>query len=84
MEQPLNTPSRELHIAITDVRTGQRKVDLRLPLQLAAVALRSGARLLPPGHDPEALVVALENGTPLDLNVVDQANGERVVITINA
>ncbi len=74
--------SRELHIQIDDLQTGQHKVDMRLPINLAAVALRSGARLLPPGQDTQQLAGALDAGTPLALHLKDEANGERIVITI--
>ena len=74
--------SRELHIQIDDLQTGRHKVDVRLPTNLAAVALRSGARLVPPGHDVQQLVTALDEGMPLDLHLQDEANGELIVITI--
>ncbi|MBA3943177.1 MAG: hypothetical protein H0X37_01285 [Herpetosiphonaceae bacterium] len=74
--------SRELHIRIDDLQTGQHKVDVRIPTNLAAVALRSGARLLPPNQDTQQLTGALDAGTPLDLHLEDTANGERIMITI--
>jgi len=74
--------SRELHIQIDDLQSGRRKVDVRLPINLAAVALRAGVRLLPPGAETQQLSTALAAGTPLALQLQDEANGERIVITI--
>lgn len=67
---------------ITDLHSGRRKVELRLPANVAAVALRQGARLIPPGHNAAELTEALQREQPLDLLLVDESNGERIVITI--
>ena len=77
-----NRRSRELRIRIDDLQTGRPKVDVRLPANLAAVALRSGARLVPAGQDTQQLAQALDEGAPIELHLADEANGERIHITI--
>lgn len=71
------------HMQITDIKTGRRKIELHLPANLAAVALRSGAQLLPAGYDPAQLVEALEEAHTFALEVVDELNGERIVISVD-
>ncbi len=74
-----------LHIRITDVTTGQLKVALALPAGLARVALRLGARLLPPGVDTVGLLAAAERGqhhAPVIAD--DDMHGERFEISIDA
>ena len=74
---------RVLRVRITDVVTGRLKVGLSLPAGLVAVALRQGARLIPPGHDDLDLVAAIDQGD-LQAPVVieDEQNGERVEISL--
>lgn len=75
--------SRVLRIRITDVETGRLKVGLTLPAGLVPVALRQGARLVPPGQTDFDLVAALEQEQDNTTLVVDDArNGERVEISL--
>jgi len=74
-----------LHIRITDVTTGQLKVALALPAGLARVALRLGARLLPPGVDTVGLLAAAERGQHhAPVMADDEVHGERFEISIDA
>ena len=74
---------RVLRIRITDVETGRLKVGLTLPAGLVPVALRQGARLLPPGQTDLDLVAAIENNDlQSPLIVEDAENGERVEISL--
>lgn len=72
-----------LRIRITEVETGQHKVEMTLPIGLVSVALRQGARLLPPNMTGFDLVGAIERGelrTPLMFH--DEQNGERIEIQV--
>jgi hypothetical protein len=73
-----------LHIRIIDVATGQLKVGLSVPAGLMRVALRQGARLLPPGVDTVGLLAAAEHGQHHAPVIADDvAHGERFEISID-
>ena len=74
---------RVLHIRITDMDTGRLKVGLSLPVSLVSVAMRLGARLVPPGHDAAKLVAVAERGDHAGPVIVDdEGNRERVEISL--
>ena len=74
---------RVLRIRITDIETGRLKVGLTLPASLVSVAVRMGARLVPPGHDATELLAAIERAElPEPFVVDDEQNGERVEISM--
>ncbi|MDQ5854328.1 MAG: hypothetical protein M3380_20110 [Chloroflexota bacterium] len=74
---------RVLRIRITDIETGRLKVGLTLHASLVSVAVRMGARLVPPGHDPTDLLAAIERAElPEPFVVDDEQNGERVEISM--
>ena len=74
---------RVLRVRITDIETGRLKVGLTVPAGLVSVAVRLGARLVPPGHDDAELVDAIERAElPSPLIIDDEQNGERVEISM--
>lgn len=72
-----------LRIRITDTGAGQLKVALALPASLVSVALRQGARLLPPGQTTVDVLNAIEhNDLPAPIIVEDQQHGEHIEISL--
>lgn len=45
--------SRWLHVSITDLDTGKKKVDINIPIGLVNVGLKMGARFAPDMNDDE-------------------------------
>ncbi|GAC1353754.1 MAG: hypothetical protein NVSMB42_10410 [Herpetosiphon sp.] len=81
-DAPAEQRPHELVLAISDVHSGRNKIQMRLPVSLATVALREGARFLPPGHHHQLLLEALEQQTTLELSLFDKGNDELVTVTI--
>jgi len=52
-ERDSGSPARPslFHVRVTDLHTGRRQVDIRIPLSLVAVGHRLGARFVPEGSD---------------------------------
>ena len=74
---------RLLHIRITDVETRRLKVAVTLPVGLVGVAMRLGARLLPPSYVDGDLRAAIERGElESPIIVDDEENGERIEISL--
>ncbi len=71
-----------VHLQIIDTVSGRCKIDLRLPVNLAAVALRSGAQLLPTPADLAALATALQRRQPWHIEVAHATNHERILIDV--
>lgn len=84
MPPPASLPNR-MRIRITDLRTGQQKVDFALPWDLATVGMEMGAKFTPRDVDLDLEDVqrAVEAGAEGKvLEVVDEAEGERVEIFV--
>ncbi|WP_026369755.1 hypothetical protein [Kallotenue papyrolyticum] len=71
-----------LRLRIVDLRTGQIKVMLALPINLVNVAQRLGARLLPPDVAIERVVEQATREGVAELAWIDEQHGERLELTV--
>lgn len=73
-------------VRVTDTRTGQRKVDVNIPLSLVSVGMRLGARFAPEVGDvdlPELLRQIEEEGMQgRVIDIMDEQDGEHVEIFV--
>jgi hypothetical protein len=79
-----SVPSR-VRVCVTDLVTGQQKVDITLPWGLARVGMDMGARFTPPDVeiDLEDVVRAVESGAEGKvMEMIDEAEAERVEIFV--
>lgn len=84
-EQPSATAKtpRWLRIRVTDVKTGQQKVNVNMPWSLVGVGAKMGARFAPGEIDQDALLAAIEAGAEGKIiDVIDEEDGERVEINV--
>jgi SHOCT-like domain len=80
----MKTP-RRLRVRVTDLETGQRKIDISLPWSLVSVGMGLGARFTPPEVDVDMgeLMRNLEAGREGKvMDVVDDDDRERVEIFV--
>jgi hypothetical protein len=80
-----HAPGR-MRVVVSDLGTGQRKVDISLPWGLVSVGMTMGARFTPPDVDLdlESIMAAVQAGTEGKvLEVVDEDEGERVEIFVD-
>lgn len=75
-------PAPVLRLRIVDLRTGQIKVMLALPINLVNVAQRLGARLLPPDVAIERVVDQATREGVAELAWIDEQHGERLELTV--
>jgi hypothetical protein len=74
---------RRLRIRVTDLDTGQHKVNINMPWGLVSVGAKMGARFAPQDIDIDELMTALESGTEGQIiDVVDEEDNERVEIFV--
>ncbi len=72
------SPQR-FRVRISDVRTGEQRVDLTLPLIMLAVGTKMGANFAPEGIDIDEIMTAVREGTMGKIvEYVDEEKGERL------
>jgi hypothetical protein len=80
-----HAPGR-MRVVVSDLGTGQQKVDISLPWGLVSVGMTMGARFTPPDVDLdlESIMAAVQAGTEGKvLEVIDEDEGERVEIFVD-
>jgi hypothetical protein len=74
---------RRLRIRVTDLETGQHKVNINMPWGLVGVGAKMGARFAPHDIDIEELMAAIEGGSEgRVIDVIDEEDNERVEIFV--
>ncbi len=78
--------ARWLHVRITDLKTGKRKVNVNIPLGLVDVGLKMGAKFTPAGLeglDMEQIMTAIRAGGQGKIaDLQDEEDGEHVEIFV--
>lgn len=80
-----STTPRWFRVRVTDMSSGRTKVNVNIPLSLAAVGMKLGARFAPrmPDMDMDEIAAAIQSGTAGRLiEVEDEEDNERVEIFI--
>ncbi len=79
-----NTKARWLRVRVTDMETGQHKVNINLPLGLMNIGAKLGAKFGAPANlDLEELVESIRAGAQGKIiDVEDREDGERVEIYV--
>ena len=75
--------ARWFHLVVTDVQTGKKRVDLRLPVNLFSAGVKMGAKFAPQveGLDTEQLLSHLRSGeTGKILEVTKNEDGEHIEV----
>jgi hypothetical protein len=76
-------PPRRLRIQVTDLSTGQSKVNLNMPWGLVSVGAKMGARFAPEYIDIDELMGEIDEGAQGKIiDVVDEEDNERVEIFV--
>ena len=74
---------RRLRVRVTDLKTGQRKVNINLPWGLVSVGAKMGARFAPAEIDLEEVMEAIHAGAEGKIvDVEDVEDSERVEIFV--
>jgi len=85
-EEPLagsGKQPRRLRIQVTNLETGQRKVNINMPWGLVSVGAKMGARFAPEDIDLEELMAAIDAGAKGKIiDVIDEEDNERVEIYV--
>jgi hypothetical protein len=79
------TAPRWFRVRVTDMSTGRAKVNVNIPLSLAAVGIKLGARFAPEmeGMNMEEIATAIKSGSAgRIIEVEDEEDNERVEIFI--
>ncbi|MDY6876631.1 MAG: hypothetical protein SWK90_10595 [Chloroflexota bacterium] len=77
------TRPRWLRVRVTDLETGQRKVNINLPWSLVSVGAKMGARFAPEEIDLEEVMEAIHAGTEGKIvEAEDVEDNERVEIFV--
>jgi len=79
------TTPRWFRVRVTDLTTGRAKVNVNIPLSLASVGMKLGARFAPEmeGMDMDEIAAAIQSGAAGRLvEVEDDEDNERVEIFI--
>ena len=74
---------RWLHIRITDLSTGQAKVNVNIPMSLVSVGIKMGARFAPSSANinyAEVMEAVRAGNSGKIVDIEDQDEGERVEI----
>jgi len=80
--RPMQEP-RRLRIKVSDLKTGQHKVNIALPWNLINVGMHMGARFAPEEINLEEVLQALQAGTEGKIvDVEDEEDNERVEIFV--
>lgn len=86
--RPAPAPQREprwLKVRVTDLATGREKVQMSIPMGLAKVGVRMGARFAPEldGYNFDEVMAAIQGGAHGRIvDVTDEEDGERVEIYV--
>ncbi len=79
-------PGKSLRVRVSDPKTGQRSVNVNIPLGLVQFAMKVAARFAPAeveALDVEQVLAALKAGGPAKLvDVEDEEKGERVEVFV--
>ena len=78
--------ARWLHVKVTDAASGRNKVNVRIPLSLARIGLRMGAKFAPELEDldwSELLSELTAGGTGTIIEVQDEEDGELVQVYVS-
>jgi hypothetical protein len=70
-------------VRVTDIETGKRRVNLKLPVGLISLGLKTGKRFSPEleGLDADEVMAFIQSGEPGHLiNVEDNQDGEHVEV----
>ncbi|NLE46063.1 MAG: DUF2089 domain-containing protein [Chloroflexi bacterium] len=74
---------RRFHVRITDIATGQSKVDINLPWSLVSVGMNMGAKFAPGNIDLEQIIGSVDPSAPGKvMDVIDEEEGEHVEIFV--
>ncbi len=77
------TAPRRLRVRVTDLETGQHKVNINLPWSLVSVGAKMGARFAPAEIDLEEVAEAIQAGNKGKImDVEDVEDNERVEIFV--
>lgn len=80
------TRGRWLNVRVTDIRSGKRKVNVRIPLSLVDIGLKLGAKFSPvgiEGLDMSQIMTAVKaGGMGKIVDVEDEDDGEHVEVYI--
>ena len=72
---------RWLRIRVTDMKTGQNKVNVNIPMSLVNVGIKMGARFAPTSVNYDEIMDAIKAGnTGKIVDIEDQTEGERIEI----
>lgn len=77
---------RRMRVVVTDLGTGQQKIDISLPWSLVSVGMDMGARFAPRDIDLdlEEVLAAVRSGTEGKvMEVIDEDESERVEIYVD-
>ena len=83
--EPLGGKARWMRIRVTDLRTGNAKVNVNLPMGLVNVGLKMGARFAPDMEnvDLDEIMASIKEGAQGKIvEVEDDDGGERVEIYV--
>jgi hypothetical protein len=71
----------QLHIRVTDLKTGRQKIDMRMPWSLVSVGIDMGARFARKEIETRDFIEAIQGGAKGKIiDVVDEEDSERVEI----
>ncbi len=83
----MSNSSSWLLIQVTDLKTGKKKADVKIPASLANFGMNMAAKFVPggiEGFDMDQLVAAMESGAEGKLvDIVDDEKGEHVEIFVD-
>jgi hypothetical protein len=73
----------QLHIRVTDLKTGRQKIDMRMPWSLVNVGVNMGARFARKEIETRDFIEAIQGGAKGKImDVVDEEDSERVEIFV--
>jgi len=82
-EEPRREKPRQLHIRVTDLTTGQYKVQLHMPWSLVRVGVNMGARFAREKINFKDFIAAVESSADDKvIDIVDKEDNERVEIFV--
>ncbi len=75
--------SRQVRIRVTDLETGQEKINMRMPWSLVNVGTGMGARFVSKGIELTEFTDAIQSGTEGKImDMVDDEDGERIEVFV--
>lgn len=86
MEVKMSKSGKWLRVRVTDLKTGESKANVKIPVSLADFGMKMAARFMPSGVDDldmNQIIAAMKNGGEEKLvDVEDEEKGEHVEIFI--